>query len=94
MGRSQALGYVDAACTASDSLFPAGTTYRGHEFHYTKLNVAGDVRYALELRRGNGIGDGRDGIHLNNVLAGDMHAYFTHGQASGLMETIRRISRA
>ena len=93
MGRFQALGYVDATCT-EDCLFPAGTTYRGHEFHYTKLNVAGDVRYALELRRGRGIEDGKDGIHLNNVLAGYTHAYFTDRQANGLVETIRRIRRA
>jgi cobyrinic acid a,c-diamide synthase len=94
MGRFQALGYVDATCTAADSLFPAGTTYRGHEFHYTMLNVAGDVRYALELRRGKGIADGKDGIHLNNVLAGYTHAYFTDRQASGLVAAIRRIGRA
>ncbi|MBT8507638.1 cobyrinic acid a,c-diamide synthase [Methanomicrobiaceae archaeon CYW5] len=94
MGRFQALGYVDARCTAHDCLFPAGTTYRGHEFHYTRLNVAPDVRYALELERGSGIEDGKDGIHLNNVLAGYTHAYFTDRQASGLVETIRRVHRA
>ena len=58
MGRFQALGYVDAVSTAADCLFPRGTVYRGHEFHYTKVHVASDVKFALELKRGRGIEDG------------------------------------
>jgi cobyrinic acid a,c-diamide synthase len=93
MGRFQALGYVDAECTSSDSLLPRGTVYRGHEFHYTKLHVDSDVKYALTLKRGRGIEDGKDGIYLQNVLAGYTHAYFTEPFASGLMDTIRTIKR-
>ncbi len=94
MGRFQALGYVDAGCTAADALFPRGTVYRGHEFHYTKLHVAADVRFALELKRGRGIEDGKDGIYLQNVLAGYTHAYFTEPFASGLVDTISAVKRA
>ena len=91
MNRFQALGYVDAKCTASDCLLPAGTVYRGHEFHYTKLFVDSDVRYALELKRGRGIEDGRDGIYFRNVLAGYTHAYFTERMASELVTNIRSV---
>ena len=88
MGRFQALGYVHAECTAGDCLLPRGLTYRGHEFHYTRLHVAPDVRYALELKRGRGIEDGKDGIFQQHVLAGYTHAYFTDAFAGGLVGSI------
>ena len=91
MGRFQALGYVDAGCTAADALFARGTVYRGHEFHYTTVHPAADVRFALELKRGRGIEDGKDGIYLQNVLAGYTHAYFTEPFASGLVEKIQSV---
>lgn len=93
MDRFQALGYVDAECTAADALFPRGTVYCGHEFHYSKVHVAPDVRYALELKRGRGIEDGKDGIYLQNVLAGYTHAYFTEPFAAGLVDTIQKVKR-
>ncbi len=95
MDRFQALGYVDAECTVADALFPKGTVYRGHEFHYTKLDVDVDVdvRFALTLKRGRGIADGKDGIYLQNVLAGYTHAYFTDAFATGLVDTIRLVNR-
>lgn len=89
MGRFQALGYVNAECISADCLFPAGMNYRGHEFHYTRVNVASDVRFALKLQRGRGIEDGKDGIYLQNVLAGYTHAYFTEKMASELVTSIR-----
>ncbi|KAF1075414.1 cobyrinate a,c-diamide synthase [Methanogenium sp. MK-MG] len=91
MDRFQALGYVDAESTAADCLLPRGTVYRGHEFHYTKLHVASDVRFALELKRGRGIEDGKDGIYIQNVLAGYTHAYFTEKLALGLVHKIRSL---
>jgi len=77
MDRFQALGYVDAECTAEGCIIAKNTGYRGHEFHYTKLTGLGDVKYALKLKRGKGIEDGKDGIYFRNVLAGYTHAYFT-----------------
>jgi cobyrinic acid a,c-diamide synthase len=77
MDRFQALGYVDAACSGNNPLFSPGTTIRGHEFHYTRVACASDARFALQLSRGKGIGDGRDGLFEHNVLAGYTHAYFT-----------------
>jgi cobyrinic acid a,c-diamide synthase len=87
MDRFQALGYVDAECTAADCIIPKGTCYRGHEFHYTRLTGLEDVKYALKLKRGRGIEDGKDGIYTNNILAGYTHAYFTDEFAKTLIET-------
>lgn len=87
MERFQALGYVDAECTAGDCILPKGTAFRGHEFHYTKLKVHNDAKFALKLRRGKGIEDGKDGIYVNNVLAGYTHSYFTEKFAEGLINS-------
>ncbi len=85
MDRFQALGYVDAKCVAGDCIIPKNTCYRGHEFHYTKLSGLGDVKYALNLKRGKGIEDGKDGIYSGSLLAGYTHAYFTREFVKGLL---------
>ena len=77
MERFQALGYVNAKCSTNNSILPQNICYRGHEFHYTKLNCGNDIKFALKLSRGTGIENNCDGIYVNNVLAGYTHAYFT-----------------
>jgi len=43
---------------------------RAHEFHYSSLeNVADDLVYAYDVKRGTGIDGKRDGIVYHNVLA-------------------------
>ncbi|UUX92825.1 cobyrinate a,c-diamide synthase [Methanoplanus endosymbiosus] len=77
MNRFQALGYVEATCRAEDSPLPSGISVKGHEFHYTKLNCDSDTKFAMELTRGKGIEDGRDGIYSGNTIGGYTHVYFT-----------------
>ena len=73
----QALGYVSARCITKESILPMNLSYKGHEFHYTKLNYGNDAKFALELSRGKGIENNCDGLYVKNVLAGYTHAYFT-----------------
>ncbi|MDD3406735.1 MAG: cobyrinate a,c-diamide synthase [Methanomicrobium sp.] len=77
MNRFQALGYVTAKCCTDKSILPKNICYNGHEFHYTKLNCGNDIRFALKLSRGIGVDSGRDGVYVNDVLAGYTHAYFS-----------------
>ncbi len=75
--RLKALGYREVTLTAPGLLGPAGTTARGHEFHYSEiLGEPDDVArlYRLTPRRGGaavseGYGDG-------NVLASYVHLHF------------------
>lgn len=47
---------------------------RAHEFHYSSLeNVASDLVYAYDVKRGTGIDGKRDGIVYRNVLASYTH---------------------
>ena len=84
-GRAQALGYVEARATGAAPLLPAGLPFRGHEFHYSRLECGPDARFSLALTRGKGIGGGRDGITEGNTVGAYTHAYFTDAFAESLV---------
>jgi cobyrinic acid a,c-diamide synthase len=72
--KPQGHGYVTAEVDAENPFFPKGTILRGHEFHNSRIvNVPPDTAYRLS--RGSGLGDGRDGIVLHNVLASYTHLH-------------------
>ena len=78
--RPQGHGYVEAVVDRPNPFFQAGTTIRGHDFHYGR--VVGDVPprdLTLSLRRGSGVRDRRDGL-----VRGDVFASWTHVHALGL----------
>jgi cobyrinic acid a,c-diamide synthase len=52
----------------------------GHEFHHSSLeNLDPAVRCAYRVQRGHGIGGGRDGVLVHNVLASYAHLRHTGG---------------
>lgn len=73
--RFVALNYVVGKVTAP-SFFPEGMDIRGHEFHYSRTIPDPDVRYALTLTRGEGVGNGKDGIMAGSVIGAYTHIYF------------------
>jgi cobyrinic acid a,c-diamide synthase len=97
-GSSQGHGYTELFIDRANPFFPIGSTIRGHEFHYSKIIlVDGALTSAAEVRRGNGIGGGRDGVTLYNVWAGytHVHALATPEWAAGILRaavqfTLRR----
>jgi len=55
---------------------PAGrpTVFPAHEFHYASLdNLEGDFPCAFRVIRGTGLGGGRDGLVIGNLVAGFAH---------------------
>jgi cobyrinic acid a,c-diamide synthase len=74
--RLQALGYVEAEVVEENPVASTGQIVRGHEFHYSRLEVDKDARFAYRLRRGKGINDGRDGLVEHNTMAGYLHTHF------------------
>jgi len=71
----QGHGYVEVEVVGGNPLFPVGLRLRGHEFHYSRLSKLDGVRFAYEMRRGQGI-DGRlDAIVYNNVFAAYTHLH-------------------
>ena len=79
--RPQGHGYTVVRVCRPNPFFAQGTTFRGHEFHYSKvLAFEGDNnQFAFEMARGNGILDNLDGLCRKNVLA-----TYTHLHALGL----------
>lgn len=76
MGRPQGHGYVRAEVDGKNPFFEDGTELKGHEFHYSRLLDAGDkVTTILKLKRGVGIGGGRDGILEKNLVASYTHLH-------------------
>ena len=59
----------------ADVLWPAAAgRIPAHEFHYASLeNLGPGLRFAYKVARGTGIGAGRDGIVLGNLLASFCH---------------------
>ncbi len=94
-GRPQGHGYVEAVVDAANPFFPVGTVLRGHEFHNSLLHTAycieDGVTMAYRLTRGNGIGEGRDGLVYRNVLASytHLHAAGAPTWAAGLVNAAR-----
>ncbi len=75
--RLKALGYREVTLTAPGLLGPAGTTARGHEFHYSEIVEEPDgVRriYHLTPRRGGAAVS--EGYSANHVLASYVHLHF------------------
>ncbi|MDD4252879.1 MAG: Ni-sirohydrochlorin a,c-diamide synthase [Methanoculleus horonobensis] len=78
------LGYVVGTSTAGSPMGEAA--FRGHEFHYSSVDLAPETRFAYRLSRGSGIRDGFDGAvrdrtigsytHLHPVTSRGMLAHF------------------
>lgn len=75
--RPQGHGYVVAQVDEENPFFEKGSVLRGHEFHNSRLTATEDsqLNTAFKLSRGNGLGNGRDGIVVNNVLACYTHLH-------------------
>ncbi|WP_332450375.1 cobyrinate a,c-diamide synthase [Methanoculleus sp.] len=83
--RIQGLGYVEARVVGGAPVLAPGSAFRGHEFHYSRLDSAPDARFALELLRGRGIDGARDGLTVQNTIGQYTHAYFTEGLTGSLV---------
>lgn len=95
--RPQGHGYVVARVAQDNPFFELGTVLRGHEFHYARVIDTGalpDTMLALE--RGVGVGSGRDGFRVDNVVATftHLHALSTPGWAPALVGAAERARAA
>jgi len=80
--RPQGHGYSILTVDKETPFFPVGARLHGHEFHYSKPEACGsNLTTALEMERGVGCLEGRDGLVYRNVLA-----LYTHIHAAGVPE--------
>ncbi len=90
--RPQGHGYAAATVDRENPFFPVGTRLLGHEFHYSRVVGTLGAPTALALERGTGLGMGRDGLAVDNVIATylHLHALGTPGWATALVDAALR----
>lgn len=88
------LGYRTMELSRDCILGAAGTTARGHEFHYSSLVPRGTLDYACALRDAGGLSKGQDGLAIGNVVGLYTHLHFASQPqiAKSLVSSVRRTS--
>ena len=76
-GGQRIVSYTEGEFLRDCSMGPRGASFLGHEFHHSELVFDDDARskveYAIRLRRGTGIENGKDGIVEGNMVASYNH---------------------
>ncbi|NOQ47113.1 MAG: cobyrinate a,c-diamide synthase [Desulfobulbaceae bacterium] len=90
-GKPQAHGYSIFTADRKNPFYPVGTRVKGHEFRYSTVDRwdGNFEELVLDIERGTGFKDGRDGLMKNNVLA-----LYTHVLAPGTPEWAKGIIKA
>jgi cobyrinic acid a,c-diamide synthase len=88
------LGYRTMELSHDCILGAAGTTARGHEFHYSTLVSSGTLDYACALWDAGGLSKGQDGVSIGNVVGLYTHLHFASQPqiAKSLVSSVRRTS--
>ncbi len=76
LDKRKALGYREVTLTADTLLGPKGTVARGHEFHYSELEMPESIVRSYRLSRKGGVDLGAEGFSYKNVLASYVHLHF------------------
>ncbi|WP_028572112.1 cobyrinate a,c-diamide synthase [Desulfonatronum lacustre] len=79
--KPQGHGYTVAKVIHPNPFHAVGLEFTGHEFHYSKCvtPLPPDVSFSLEMQRGSGIDQNRDGLVFRNTFA-----CYTHLHALGV----------
>lgn len=95
--RPQAHGYTILIATATNPVFSADATIKGHEFRYSKVAdwQGSEQSLAFTMQRGTGFADGGDGLVYKNTLAlyTHIHALATPEWATLFVELVRKTCR-
>ena len=74
--KPQGHGYTVLECVRDNPYFDVGTTFKGHEFHYSRLiGCEPTLPFVFRLKKGHGIVAGWDGICYKGVLASYSHIH-------------------
>lgn len=74
--KPQGHGYMSSRICGPNPFYRCDTTLTGHEFHYSKcLDLENVSEFCFQVQRGQGMGEGRDGVIVRNCLAGYTHMH-------------------
>lgn len=81
----QALSYVISEAQNDNIILNKGDQFKGHEFHYSKIEIDGkNPKYAFKILRGRGIDGSNDGLMENNTVASYVHTHVSACPQFGL----------
>ncbi|QLH84619.1 cobyrinic acid a,c-diamide synthase [Halosimplex pelagicum] len=86
--RYQALDHVELRARTDTLTASAESALRGHEFHYSSADPAGDARFAFDVKRGEGIADGRDGLTEYRTLGTYCHCHPENGAIDAFLDAL------
>ena len=100
--RLEAIGYVEVETRVRTPLGPAGVSFRGHQFRYSRLERRGEAESVTELasaysvRPRVGVAAVEEGFARGNVLASYVHGHWASNPAiaSSLVEACIRAREA
>jgi len=72
----KALGYREVTQSAATPLGPAATVMRGHEFHYSQMDLPPAIARCYRLARSGGEELEAEGCRVGNVLGSYIHLHF------------------
>lgn len=93
--KPQGHGYVSVRVDRANPFLPEGGVFHGHEFHYSRLRPGGSLgETVFAVERGTGLGGGRDGLRVRNVVAGytHLHALGAPEWAPGFVAAVRGVA--
>lgn len=74
--KPQGHGYCEAVVTQTNNWYEDGEIIRGHEFHYSAVNtIEREIKLVMNLNRGTGILNKKDGIIYKNTFASYLHIH-------------------
>jgi cobyrinic acid a,c-diamide synthase len=76
LAKRKALGYREVTMTAPTPLGPAGTVARGHEFHYSEIDMPHPVLRTYQVSDRTGKRCDNEGFLQGNVLGSYVHLHF------------------
>jgi cobyrinic acid a,c-diamide synthase len=76
LSKRKALGYREVTFKTDTPIGPRGTVARGHEFHYSEIEMPVAVGRSYSLSRKGGADLGSEGFRYKNVLASYVHLHF------------------
>ena len=86
--RYRALDHVELRANRGTLTAPAGSTLRGHEFHYSTATVGGDARFAFDVERGAGVDGAHDGLTEYRTLGTYAHVHAGSGAFDRFVDSL------
>ncbi|EMA61125.1 cobyrinic acid a,c-diamide synthase [Halorubrum lipolyticum] len=84
--RYRALDHVELRATRDAPTASAGESLRGHEFHYSDAEAAGDARFAFDVERGTGVDGEHDGLIEHRTLGTYCHVHPESGAFDAFLD--------